>query len=462
MRDVVFVLPGITGSVLRKDGKDVWNATRGSVLRALLSLGRNIRELELTDDPPDVDDLGDGVTARGLIHDAHLIPGFWKIDGYSKVVRYIKDTFDVEPGQNFFEFPYDWRRDNRVAARNLAREGRARLAEWRSHSGAQDAKLVLVAHSMGGLASRYFLECLDGWRDTRVLATLGTPYRGSLKAVGALSNGVTKKIGPIGIDLSTLVRSFTSAYQLLPVYACYDGGDGVLVRVTEAAIPNLDADKAARALAFHDEIRDAVEAHEQDDEYWENRYTIRPVVGILQPTSQSARRSADGVALLSSHDGKDHGGDGTVPRVSATPIELEHEENAMFPSERHASLQNEDAVLVQLRGILSGLDIDFGAFRDAFPAIGLGLELEDAYEAGEPVRVRVRPEEELADALVVEVVRVDGNGEPRRETLRAADDGWHEAELGAFGEGVYRLTAFGSGAIEPVSDLFMVVSGAEE
>ncbi|HZB35212.1 MAG TPA: hypothetical protein VE440_03975 [Gaiellaceae bacterium] len=461
MRDVIFVLPGITGSVLRKDGEDVWNASRGTVLRALLSLGRNVRALELKDDPPDVDDLGDGVTAPSLIQDAHLIPGFWKIDGYTKVVEDIKQTFDIEPGKNFFEFPYDWRRDNRVAARKLAREGRARLAEWRARSGAEDAKLILVGHSMGGLISRYFLECLDGWRDTRVLVTFGTPYRGSLNAIGTLSNGISRKIGPISIDLSALVRTFTSVYQLLPIYPCYRGDDGKLVRVTETAIPNLDTATAARALAFHDEIRAAVEAHEQDDEYRENRYAIRPVVGTLQPTKQSARPAADGVSLVPSYEGKDYGGDGTVPRVSATPLEVEQEENAMFASERHASLQNEDAVLVQLRGVISGLDIDFGSFRDAFPAIGLALDLEDAYATDEPVRVRVRPEEEPSDPLVVEAERIDEHGEPMRRTLQRGEDGWHEAELAPLAEGLYRLTAFGTGAVEPVSDVFLVSSGVE-
>src|SRR6266540_5746237 len=138
---VVVVLPGITGSVLQKDGKDVWNVTGGSVLRALLSLGQNVKDLALTEDPPDVDDLGDGVTASKVMRDIHLIPGLWKIDGYSKTLKYVTDTFDVVPGENFFEFPYDWRRDNRVAARKLAREGRACLKDWRVRSGNEDAKL---------------------------------------------------------------------------------------------------------------------------------------------------------------------------------------------------------------------------------------------------------------------------------------------------------------------------------
>jgi pimeloyl-ACP methyl ester carboxylesterase len=461
MRDVVVVLPGITGSVLQKDGKDVWNVTGGSVLRALLSLGQNVKDLALSEDPPDVDDLGDGVTASKVMRDIHLIPGLWKIDGYSKTLKYVTDTFDVVPGENFFEFPYDWRRDNRVAARKLAKDAQGWLAAWREKSGAADAKLILVGHSMGGIVSRYYLECLDGWRDTRVLVTFGTPYSGSLNSVGTLVNGLEKKIGPVGIDLSGLVRSLTAVYQLLPTYACYDGGDGKLVGVGEATIPHVDQQKAKAAAEFHDEIRNAVKAHEQEDEYRENRYDIRPVVGILQPTFQSARAAGDGVQLIRTYNGEDQGGDGTVPRISATPVEFEREANAMFASERHASLQNEDGVLVQLRGVMSGLDIDFPGFRDAFPTIGLGLELDDAYQTDEPVPVRVHPEEEPAESLLVQVRDAETNEEVARETLTPADDGWHEAELRPLQEGAYRLTAFGSGRVEPVTDLFVVLGEDE-
>ena len=132
MRDVVICLPGITGSVLRKDGRDVWNISGGAVIGALTTLGKNIQGLKLEEDPPDVDDLGDGITAPEVIRDVHLIPGLWKIDGYTKMLRYIEETFDVTRGRNLFEFPYDWRRDNRVAARKLQRESR-RVARSVAH-----------------------------------------------------------------------------------------------------------------------------------------------------------------------------------------------------------------------------------------------------------------------------------------------------------------------------------------
>src|SRR5262249_25461848 len=147
----------------------------GALIKALFSLGDSVKELTLAEDPPDVDDIGDGVTASRLISDVHLVPGLWKIDGYSKIATALKDNFSLVPGQNYFEFAYDWRRDNRVAARSLALRSRNWLRAWRERSGESEAKLIIIGHSMGGLVARYFLECLDGWRDTRLLLTFGTP-----------------------------------------------------------------------------------------------------------------------------------------------------------------------------------------------------------------------------------------------------------------------------------------------
>ncbi len=453
MRDVIVCLPGITGSVLQRNGKDVWNVSGGAVLGALRTLGRNIKELELHDDPPDVDDLGDGVKATKVIRDIHLIPGLWQIDGYSKLVRTIESTFDVTAGKNFFEFPYDWRRDNRPAARNLQRQSADWLRAWRTSSGNDDAKLILVGHSMGGLISRYFLECLDGWRDTRALVTFGTPHRGSVKAVGTLANGHKMAF----FDLSRLARSFTAIYQLIPIYPCYDAGDGNLVRVADAQVPHVDPGKAKAALAFHHEISDAVAENLKDDEYVQNRYDIRSVIGITQPTAQSAVLDGDGVKLLRSYENDDLGGDGTVPRVSATPIELEHEENSMYASERHGSLQNDDHVLLQFTGVVSGIPIDHGRFRDAVPTIGLALDVEDVYGSVDPIQVRARPESDPQGVLVAVAENVETGEEQARRPLRAdGDDGWLSAELGPLPEGTYRVTALGSAMVEPVTELVTV------
>ncbi|MGH9269795.1 MAG: lipase/acyltransferase domain-containing protein, partial [Ilumatobacteraceae bacterium] len=348
--DVVVLLPGILGSVLERDGKEVWALSRGAAFRGLITLGRSIKDLQLGDDDPDVDDLGDGVRATRLMPDVHLIPGFWKIDGYGRIKRWLFDRFDFEDGVNWFDFPYDWRRDNRVAARRLAEQAPDWLAGYRTRPGKQDAKLILVGHSMGGLVARHFLEVLGGWEQTKALLTFGTPFRGSLNALDFLANGYREGIGPFKIDLSDLLRSLTSVYQLLPTYACVDEGAGPVKVADATRLPStVDAARVGAAARFHGDIADAVERNGGF-----GRYLITPVAGIFQPTRQSAVVNADGgVELRMDLAGDDDAGDGTVPRISATPLELSDAQREVYATESHSALQNIDSLLVQLAGLMT-------------------------------------------------------------------------------------------------------------
>jgi pimeloyl-ACP methyl ester carboxylesterase len=456
MRDVVVLLPGILGSVLQKDGEDLWALSGGALWRAGGRLRSTIADLVLAEDPPDVDDLEDGVVATRLLPDTHLIPGLWKIDGYGEIAKTIRAMPGVEPGANYFELAYDWRRDNRVAARRLARRSHLWLNQWRERSGVADAKLILLGHSMGGLVARYFLECMEGWRDTRLLITFGTPYRGSLKAVGALANGMSPGVGPLRLDLSALVRSLTAVYQLLPVYPCFDV-DGKLSRIAETTtIPNVDSARAAAALAFHHQIADAVTANQADEAYNRQRYGIHPIVGIFQPTAQSARLAGTGVELLRAYRGQDQDGDGTVPRVSATPLELSNQGREVYIADRHASLQNVEQALTQVVGLVSGLDIDYSQYYA--PVGRLSLDIDDAYAVGEPVTVRVRPEWESV-TLAVTVTRSDDDSVLARTSLPPTDEEWRRATFEPLTPGAFRVTVEGAG-MEPVHDIF-VITGEE-
>jgi pimeloyl-ACP methyl ester carboxylesterase len=461
--DVVVLLPGILGSVLQRDGKDVWAPTPGGVLRGLWTLGRSIRDLRLDTDPPDREDLGDGVVATRLMPDVHIIPDLWGIDGYSAISAMIVSTFDVVPGRTFIEFPYDWRRDNRVAARRLAAVALPALHEQRSDN--PDAKLILIGHSMGGLVARYFLECLDGWKDTRMLITFGTPYRGSLNALNFLANGFVKKIGPLKVaDLSTLLRSFTSVYQLLPIYPCVDTGTGTLTRVAETQNLPSEVD-IARAHAAEHEFHRAMEAAVSARGQEQQPYLIHPIVGLTQPTLQSARLAGDRLEMLHTYEGDDLDGDGTVPRISATPLEYDgrRPDPGVYAPERHASLQNALSVQTQLLGLLTPVERP-DRFRDARG--GLRLTLDDLHGAGEEIGVTVTAGVRRA-TLVGTVVEVD-TGRPVAGPLplRVADDQLtHTVELEPLPAGCYRLTIVSvgenAGMVQPVHGLFVVADDDE-
>jgi hypothetical protein len=447
-------LPGITGSVLANArGKEVWSPSAGSIWRAITSLGGSITGLEL-----EPGGNPGGVTAPRLIPDTTIVPGLIKIDGYTRNEQYLIAQLGLTPGQNYFPFPYDWRLDNRITGKRLEQQALDWLKRWRDSSGAADAKLVLIGHSMGGLVSRYFLECLGGWQHTRTLITLGTPYRGSLNAVDFLVHGVKKGIGPLGLDLSSLLRSYPSVYQLLPTYPCIDTGAGPLARIAAAAesgaLPSVRADWAHDARKFHTEIEEAQKANAQNAAYRERGYRLIPVVGIEQPTNQSATAAAGSVALLRSYEGKDMGGDGTVPRVSATPLELSDAQREVYAAEMHGSLQNADGPLANIKGVLSQPAIDLGRFRAELPT-SLTLELDDVVLPGQPLVVRARASEGNP-GITAQLTNLTG-GETLTETLgRATQPGWKEVALD-LPPGTWRVRVEAPGA-SPVTDLAVVVA----
>lgn len=110
------------------------------------------------------------------------------IHGYEDLVRKIQNAFaDVRvdvarPGAapsgngSLLLFPYDFRLPVRESAEWLAREVGNRLmglpaeARWR--------RVIVVAHSMGGLVARYWLGPLGGAEYCRALITFGTPHSG--------------------------------------------------------------------------------------------------------------------------------------------------------------------------------------------------------------------------------------------------------------------------------------------
>jgi len=391
------------GSVLQKDRRDVWALSGQALWGYLSSLGLSIQELKLTAVDNLADDLGDGIKATRLIEDLHTIPGICEHAGYRHILNEIPDHLGMETGSilqsspraNFFPFPYDWRRDNRVSAKELKKFIDKQLPIYREASGARKAQVILIGHSMGGLVARYYVEMLGGWESCRALITIGTPHRGAIGALDAISNGFKKRID----DFSDLVRSFSSTYQLLPIGQVVDV-DGAFVRVAESPkpLPNVDQERAKEARdEFHVAMK---EAHDKRKDQANYRQLLIPWAGTRQDTHQSARHMGNKVLPcydppLGLHaDLAD--GDGTVPRVSATPPGLENKQLERFAVERHGWLTNDKITLDPLLSTLQQLGADEitsamqGGSATAEPSIALGLRLESCVaEGATTVGVRV-------------------------------------------------------------------------
>jgi hypothetical protein len=400
LRHIIVVIPGISGSVLQKDGKDLWAFSGQALSTALFKRSDYLEALKLTAlDDPALDDLGDGIVATEMMPDSVLIPGFIKlVKGYTGIIQVIRSSFDVvghglhsEEPTNLIEFPYDWRRDNRATARRLNRVVEERLHKWRQHTHDPEAKVIFLVHSMGGLVARHYLEVLEGWHDCLALLSFGTPYRGSMNALNFLVNGYRKAT----VDLSTCLRSFASMYQLLPTYAVIDEG-GSFHTVTEvASLPGIPSKAVTSAAGFHSDIAAKVRDHLSDSEYTAQYYQILPFVGVRQPTLQSAIWS-EGRLTASESLPPDvneilEAGDGTVPRYSAVPEELDNQFRETFFAEKHGALQASSIILQDVLARMQQMQVPH-IKKIRGPEItaegsALSLEVEDIYLPGEPVQL---------------------------------------------------------------------------
>lgn len=478
MRHLIILLPGVMGSALQKDGKDAWALSGQALVHYLSTLRNSIEQLRIIDDDWQRDDLGDGIRAVRLIEDIISIPYLVEHAGYAVITQQIKEYFDVSEGSiyapsedaNFFTFPYDWRRDNRASARKLQRFVEKQLPAWRAWSGAADAKVILIGHSMGGLISRYYVEVLGGWRDCLKLFTVGSPHRGAIKVLNLMSNGLSIK-GLHLRRLTEILRSFPSAYQILPTYPVVEV-NGKYVRIGEInSIPNVDQQLANAARnEFLDAIRQAAIENRSDLAY---RQRTILWIGIRQDTVQSARLS-DG-KLIISYDppaGLDPAltdGDGTVPRVSAIPADLEGQGFERFAVERHAWLTNNDMTLQPLLETLKQISAPgapdlYGVTKEGSavrPAIN--LRLESLFFSNEPVTIHIKLMDvgEQPQSLGVRVHPVGHAGTDTRQVIQANGTEATVMEVGELSPGLYELTVFSQASnlpgLAPTHGVFEVV-----
>ncbi len=472
MEDLIVVLPGIMGSVLQKDGRDLWAPSLSAASR-ILQREVLVRDLTLTNDDPERPILDDGVVATRVFPDAHLIPGFWKIDGYTNFIRSIGQQFQVResevanphPHANLFPFPYDWRRDNRANALRLKTFVDAQLPQLRTRN--PNARLILIAHSMGGLISRYYLEVLGGWEHCRALFTLGTPYKGAPKALDYLSSGFKK----FGVDVSPALRSYTSVYQLLPTYSMIERGDATLALSELNALARVDLKRARAAREqFHDSITAAAESRARSPQA--GAYITTIVAGVQQETLQSAALER-GILKVGETMPRPLGarkfpnyGDGTVPFFAALPQGARASDlRPVFVAESHGALQNNPFVVGQIHELLHLLQmgelLEAGSFAVGGRA-SLSLSVQDAYPAeGGRIRVTAIDADQLdLGTITARLTPLDGDSPPVEAPMQREGEQW-VLDLEHPVPGVYRVSVRSSysGADAPltVHELFEVL-----
>jgi hypothetical protein len=374
--DLIVVVPGIMGSVLKRGAVTVWDTNIATATKDLLRFGQLTDALRLPPDLGDAEpDQHHALQATDLIGGWHLWPGVWTGAGYHGLVTDLRSWYP-EPRQ-VVKFPYDWRLSNRVTATRLGRFVKDALASWRKASGNSDALVVFVCHSMGGLVARHYVNTPEGEGVCRRIITIGTPYTGSVKAVRALAGDI-----PLCPDRLTLtMRSMPSLHQLLPSFRCVRTASG-MVGLADAPLPGIDTSMAADALDLHERSvgrKGNPPTHAFAGRFHTTLAGVEVVRGRLRYHTTWLESGPSGLVE------RDHGGDGTVPTFAATPTELAEDTATEFHSARHGLLPKRQRLLVSLRRKIENLAP--AAFLD--DDLEFGLDLPDVASAAEPVPVRV-------------------------------------------------------------------------
>ena len=346
---VVFVLPGIMGSELKAGDTDVW-------LNYLRIIQGDLDKLVIG---------APAVTVTGLV-------GSY----YRKLCSSLSDSHEVIP------FGYDWRRSIKQAAALLAKEVERAVNRT-------DQPVRFVAHSMGGLVVRRFIQDFPDLWDTlcqrkgaRVLM-LGTPNHGSFDIVASLA-GVAKTIKHLALldfdhsleKVVKIIAEFQGALELLPK-------DNELSYFTMQEWNKLSP-CAPSKVKLEDKALGAAKSVVEDlHEEIPHVECIRYVAGQASRTLSGVRIESDELVFqaTTAGDGRVTYESGRLPNVPMWYAEAEHGDlssySAAFPAYRELLEQGETTLLPMSPPISRGAEEAF----DVTPEPVL-YPTPEAFEAG--------------------------------------------------------------------------------
>ena len=322
--------------------------------------------------------------------------GEWLIDPITHAYDNLIDTLvanGYEKGVTLFPFPYEWRFSNRTTATLLD----AKIDDIKAICTCD--KVDIVAHSMGGLVARQYIQSSDYDQDVDQLIFLGTPHLGAPKAYlmwegGEGDRDVEGKLLKHFLRIEAIKHGYLSLFdyiratpipsvqELLPVY-------GYIKHVGSLLIPSYPNSSWYPNNLFLHELKQNVANLDNSGVEISNFVgqltasttisTIRVVAPqITNATSLWGFGKPQGFGNSSTDQGLERGvGDGTVPLFSATFID----EDLKFTEAEHSDLvtiaegdvfreltDSEPTVLInQSHGIL-GLDVKMLIFQILSPA----------------------------------------------------------------------------------------------
>lgn len=228
----IIVVPGIMGTRLADPHgfhRLAWNPMAAPLGRSPANLVADADRLLDVDAPLAPDrwnsdgyDADLAHRAEGIAHFYNLIPDFYDHLCFTLKTGLPWRIADRHLTTRVYGCGYDWRQSNAVSAQTLHD-----VVEEAVHDCGGE-RAIIIAHSMGGLVSRYYCRMLGGERRVRALILLGSPSLGAVQPYVQMKRGILPSddttmfmlrrvlLGLSQSDSKDFVRALASMYQLLP------------------------------------------------------------------------------------------------------------------------------------------------------------------------------------------------------------------------------------------------------
>lgn len=205
----IIIIPGIAGSKLYQEKKVLGITTKDQLWPTLLS--SEIKKLECNID---------GISVNTIVTNNKDTGGAWDTCSkfYNKINKKYKNSYDV------IFFSYDWRMSCAKAVTDL----QTYIDKY--------SKVILIAHSMGGLVASKCLVSANNRKKVEKFISIGTPYLGSHKGIYVMETGRFVELAidnnttyaPLSPVLKEVACNFPSVYELLPTKRMSVGTNGYI------------------------------------------------------------------------------------------------------------------------------------------------------------------------------------------------------------------------------------------
>jgi pSer/pThr/pTyr-binding forkhead associated (FHA) protein len=280
----VIVIPGFFGSELFLGSEKVWPNAR--------QLFKNPHLMKFSE--------GNPLVPKGLVDEVVIIPNLIKQEQYGRLINYLCESLGYEVGKDLQEFAYDFRQDVRISARQLGQM----IDDWDV-----EGPVTLIAHSMGSLVSRYYVDQLGGEKRVERLILLGGPHFGAPKTIMNIVEAKLLPFGLFGDRIRDVLLSYPATYQLLPEYSCAKDQHGNYVDFLHdpSWLPEKYAPYVKNAAQFRTELKPRASV----PTVCIFGYGLKTLMGLIVERESSGLCTK--VDLIHGE-----GGDSTVPESSAT------------------------------------------------------------------------------------------------------------------------------------------------